>query len=527
MRAAIYARVSSAAQRDAHTIESQLRVLRAYVAAQGWTAAGEYIDDGRSAKAGKLDRREAFAALVAAAGRGAFDLLVVTDIDRLTRTDNMQERAAILGPFQAAGIRIVTPSGGELDLRTLLGELYVTMQAIVAAEENRKRAERIKAGKLRAIAEGRKPAGPTPFGLAYSRATGAWSIDETTAPIVREIFRRVAGGEACSAIGDDFAARDLPSPRSGWSREPVYRIVRSRTAVGEWDADKARGAVVRVPAMVTEDEYNAAQLALLRHKRRGLHRTRHLYLLEGLAICGHCGARIGIRSKSSYVAGGERRYNPSAYVCDGRRKGRGCAAPIVKTAELDARVWAALSLELEDPDLVDVLAASDAERVAEARDWAGDAATHRAHLERLQKHELAMIARARRGLVSEGALDAELANVARERKAVRDQLATAERAIAASTDEQTRLRVAGSVLEALRDALVHAETEDRCALLRELVRDGGVVIADGRARLDLRLRRRAGSSAAPVLAVAPDVPAGYRTASEAIGAGVLRLRLVA
>lgn len=54
-----------------------------------------------------------------------------------------------------------------LDLRTMMGELYVTMQALVAAEEKRKRAEQIKAGKLRAIAEGRKPRG------AYALRPGA------------------------------------------------------------------------------------------------------------------------------------------------------------------------------------------------------------------------------------------------------------------------------------------------------------------------------------------------------------------
>ena len=124
------------------------------------------------------------------------------DVDRLTRTDDMAERAAILGPFQRAGIEIVTPTSGRLDLRTFLGEFHVLMQALVAAEENRKRSERIKAGKLRAIAEGRKPAGPTPFGLVYERSTGRWSVDADAAAIVREIYRRVAGGESCVQYHD-------------------------------------------------------------------------------------------------------------------------------------------------------------------------------------------------------------------------------------------------------------------------------------------------------------------------------------
>lgn len=223
MRAAIYARVSSAAQRDAHTIENQLRVLPVYVAAQGWTLAGTYVDDGRSAKAGQLEKRDGFARLLADAKLRAFDVLVVVDVDRLTRTNDMIERAEILGPFQRLGIDIVTVSGGRFDLDSLAGGLYVDLQARFAAEENRKRAERIKAGKARAIAEGRKPAGPTPFGLSYSRTTGVWSLDAPAAAIVREIFRRVGLGESCVQVADDLIARDAqPSPlqRGGGSSTP-------------------------------------------------------------------------------------------------------------------------------------------------------------------------------------------------------------------------------------------------------------------------------------------------------------------
>jgi site-specific DNA recombinase len=50
MRAAIYARVSTANQTQAQTIEQQLARLRAHVQEQGWTLAPEHVfrDDGRS-----------------------------------------------------------------------------------------------------------------------------------------------------------------------------------------------------------------------------------------------------------------------------------------------------------------------------------------------------------------------------------------------------------------------------------------------------------------------------------------------
>ena len=493
-RAAIYARVSSQAQREKNTIENQLRTLPAFVASQGWTLVDTYVDDGRSAKTGHLEARDGFARLVRDARAARFDVLVVADIDRLTRTDDMRERAEILGPFQRAGIRIVTPTGGELDLRTMLGELYVTLHAIVAAEENRKRAERIKAGKLRAIAEGRKPAGPTPYGLLYSRTTGTWGVDEPAAAIVREIFDRVAGGESCVQIADDLTARDAqPAPREGWSRAGVYRIVRKRTAIGEWEADKARGSVLKVPALVTEQQWTAAQQALIAHGKRGLRRTKHVYLLEGLATCGHCGKPVLIRSQSPARRG---RVNPAAYVCRGRKLERACNAKIVQTAELDERVWLAVCDELQQPELINALAAAGAQHEADERDWKADADGYRSHLARLDKVESTIMARFRRGTITETGLDKELDAIARERKMVRDQLATAERAMSNASTSKARLSAASEVLDVLRAALPRASAEQRRALLRELVLDGGIVITGGRARLDLRLVRPEGSSAA-------------------------------
>ncbi|KAB2899349.1 MAG: hypothetical protein F9K40_10375, partial [Kofleriaceae bacterium] len=188
----------------------------------GWTLTETYLDDGKTAKTGRLAKRDGFARLMCDAEARRFDVLVVLDINRLTRTNSIEERAQILGPFQRLGISIVTPSGGQQDLRSFLGELYVTMQALVSAEENRKRAEPINARKDPAVAEGKKPAGPTPFGYSYDRHTG-WSPHPTQALIVVEMFERIRDGETLQRVGDDLSARGILRPHGGeWGREHVY-----------------------------------------------------------------------------------------------------------------------------------------------------------------------------------------------------------------------------------------------------------------------------------------------------------------
>lgn len=432
MRAAIYARVSSAAQRDAHTIENQLRALRSFVSRQGWTVAGEYIDDGRSAKTGKLDKRESFARLVRDADAHAFDVLAIVDVDRLTRTEDLAERAAVLGPFQRAGIRIVTPGGAELDLRTMLGELYVTMQALVAAEENRKRAERIKLGKARAIAEGRKPSGPTPYGLAYSRTTG-WSLHRERAAIVREMFRRIIKGDSCIDIARDFHARDVPPPRGPWSRHKVWQILRSRHPAGEWIADKRARLSMSVPAIVSESTWQGAQEALLAHGKRAIRKVKHTYLLEGLAVCSRCGSPIAIRSATVNPQRTNGNPSPAAYLCRRRKLERlsepRCDAPILKTADVDERVWLKISAALQSPSLAAELTRRAQARDADRKGWESDVAEYRRKLARLAEIEAGNLGRHRRGLVSSEALEIELGALRRERAALQDQLRVAERAV--------------------------------------------------------------------------------------------------
>jgi site-specific DNA recombinase len=501
MRAVIYARVSSAAQRERDTIAAQLRDLPAYAERQSWTLVRPpqtYVDDGRTAKAGHLEARVGLAALLRDAAAGIFDVVVVADIDRLTRSEDLAERGAILGALQRAGVRVASANSGQLlDLSTSIGDLFGTLQAFFAAEENRKRAARTTAGKLTAIQRGWKPSGPTPFGLAYDRATHTWSVHAKQAAIVVEILERVAGGESCAAIAEDLEARGEERPRGGaWHRERVWSIARSRTYLGTWIADRARGLTVAVPRLVDDELYARAQAALLAHHRRGLRRTKHVYLLEGLGVCASCGAPVGIRSRTSYVAGGERRYNQAAYVCTHRRRPRRGAAPctaaIAPVADVDARVWAAVVRVLEDPRLAGRLAGVGRDHAQERRAWKDDAAAARQKLARLDKTEAAVLARFRRGAISDGAMDIELAAIARERDMLGAQVDAAARAGAAIGASEVRLADATALLERIRARIVAASETEKRDIVAAFVPKGSAIVSgfDVQLTLDLVLPAR-------------------------------------
>jgi DNA invertase Pin-like site-specific DNA recombinase len=147
MRAAIYARVSTADQEP----ENQLQELRRYLAARGWTGV-EYVDRGVS---GAKDRRPALDQLLTDARRRRFDVLVCWRLDRLGR--NLKHLIALLDDLQALGIAFVSLAEG-IDATTPAGKLQMHILGAIAEFERARIVERVRAGLARRVAQG-KPLG--------------------------------------------------------------------------------------------------------------------------------------------------------------------------------------------------------------------------------------------------------------------------------------------------------------------------------------------------------------------------------
>lgn len=482
-RAVLYARVSSAGQRDRHTIASQLRTLPEYIAARGWTLArppGHYVDDGRSAKAG--DAREAFARLLADAAAQAFDVVAVVDLDRLTRSEDQGERGAILGTFYRAHIKLAIASTGQLlDLATPDGDLFSALGAWFAAEENRRRRDRTVRGKIEALMKGRKPSGPTPYGLRYDRATGAWSLDPEAAPVVRECYERVAAGESCYRVSIDMQDRDVPRPRSGrWVRSRVHQIVVNPAYRGEWIGDKRRNLRVAVPPLVSPELWDAAQLMLPSARRPvpRAPRSKRWNLIEGIARCGECGAKIGITGGGRTLRNGQYvRY----YVCAtqkvprrDRPPGPTCRNRMRLVEDLDAAVWAELCRVLERPDLASAALASRRGRDADDARWERELAGLERQIAALDKAEAAILSAHRRGKVSARAMEIELEAAARHRALLERNRDLARQEIASSRRSHAETGALLASVETLRARVAQASAQERQALARLLVpgRDG-------------------------------------------------------
>ena len=500
-RAVIYARVSSVAQRDRHTIASQLSTLPSFIAGRGWKlvkAAETYVDDGRTAKGGFLSKRTAFTRLIQDASLGVFDVVVVVDLDRLTRSEDLQERGEVLGAFQRAGVQLAISSTGQLlDLRSSVGDLMSSLGTYFAAEANRKHRERICRGKDEAIRKGKKPSGSTPFGYLYDRARAEWSIDPELGPIVVEIFTRVAEGETCEAIARDLQARSVPRSRRKpggrapgyWIRERVYEIVRRRTYLGRWIADKARALSVPVPQIVTDDLFAKADKTLLSAGRRGQLRNPHQYLLQGISTCGVCGARIGCCSTGGWTTrDGKRR--TFYYICSKRRRpaqlGQACSLPMFRSDTVDAKLWEAVVTSVIREDHLEK-AVAECVRESEAGPDPKELPRLEAKQKQLVRAEEILLERFGRGLITDSVLDKELVRLSKDRTAVKQSIDAAKAALRDRPSRDTTANVLRVALEDLRQKLRFATPEDRRDIVRAVLAKDENAVRIGPERIEARL----------------------------------------
>jgi DNA invertase Pin-like site-specific DNA recombinase len=161
LRAAVYARVSTAEQR----LDAQRDELARYVAARGWTIACEFDDRGVS---GSRDRRPGLDGLLAAVRRREVDVVVVAGFDRFARS--VRHLVDALAEFGALGVQFVSVRE-QIDTTTPGGRMAFHVFAAVAEFERELIRERVRAGMAAARRRGKRVGRPRRvFDLDAARA---------------------------------------------------------------------------------------------------------------------------------------------------------------------------------------------------------------------------------------------------------------------------------------------------------------------------------------------------------------------
>ena len=383
--AAIYARVSSDRQRREQTIRSQTAALRELAAERGLLVVDDLVfeDEGVS---GTVLRRPGLERLRDLAVEGRFEVLLCHAPDRLARRYAYQ--VLLLEEFQRAGIEVIFAKEPERS-GTPEDELLRQFQGMIAEYERAQIAERCRRGKLhRARAGAVSVMARAPYGYRYVKrsehADAIFEIDESEAPVVREIFRRyVDEGESIGAVTRWLSEQAVPTRTgaAGWNKATVWGMLRNPAYAGQaaYGKTHATGETVRatrqarlrgqrstrisreqvspnewkriaVPALVSEERFALAQERL--HRNPSPRNTKRPSLLQGILVCRECGYayyRCSTRSKNGIL----REYYRCAGT-DGHRRpeGRVCENRPVRLAEIDELVWQRVLALLDDPALI-------------------------------------------------------------------------------------------------------------------------------------------------------------------------------
>ena len=384
--AAIYARVSSARQKEQETIRSQTVALHTHAEQLGLDVPEQWVfeDDGHSGASLVRPALERLRDLVC---QVPVDVLLVYSPDRLARKYAYQ--ALLIEEFAKAGTTVMFVKGPRSDSPE--DALLVQFQGMIAEYERAQILERTRRGKAHRAKSGAiNVLSGAPFGYRYVRkseqAEARYEIVAHEAAIVAELFARyadggVAIGELARWLSGLGVATRTGKPR--WDRSTIWGMLRNPAYAGRacfgktMRTDQTAGLnrtarlagratprcytvidrahsdwlEIPVPALVAEDTWQRVQRRLEDNKRYAARNSRNPSLLQGICACSSCGY--------AYYRTSTRTTNKKIYYyrCLGSddyryEHGRVCANKPVRADYLDTVVWNHITALLADPALI-------------------------------------------------------------------------------------------------------------------------------------------------------------------------------
>jgi DNA invertase Pin-like site-specific DNA recombinase len=467
MKAAIYARYSTDLQSE-RSIDDQVALCRAYCLRNSLTVVGEFADRARSGAS--VHGRDGLALMMDEAGKGAFDVVVVEALDRVSR--DQEDLPRIFKRLRFLGIELRAVHEGRADaiqvgVRGLVGALYLEDLA-----------QKIHRGQAGVVRDGRHAGGRAYGYRLVPGQPGVTEIDETQAAVVRRIFDDYLAGQTPRAIASALNNEGVPPPRGAvWnsstlngSRKRRTGILQNEIYIGRIIWNKTRkikdpDTGKRVPRLNAGDQYHTAeaphlaiipeetfqavqQLKAARGSARPEYYRQPKRLLSGLLKCGKCGGGMTTAGKGR---GGVPRIHCTraieAGTCDHRRK--------YNLLSIEEETLRGLRQELRDPQLIgEFVRAYHAER----RHLAANSANDKARIDRELSKTKGRIARLVNaladGLVEADAVKDKLAALEVERRRLEAEVVMA----AASIDPvaihpaavNRYLRVVGQLASSLR-----------------------------------------------------------------------------
>ena len=345
----------------AESVPTQLANGERHAERRGWVVAGRFKDDGYSAY--KEIQRDDFVRLIGAIEAGQLDVVIVRDVDRLTRnlTDwNRFEKACV-----RHGVPLSPYTGGDLDLSTPEGAYYGGMETLRAKRESAVKSVRVREGLERNARAGKRSGGGSLwFGyvrvyanpdepIHRKRVILREELHPVNAPALRDAAERVLRGESVGSIIREWDERGIrPVSAREWSRSSLVGTLVSPRIAGlrEWYGQKYPTS--EWPAVIDVDTHEQLVRLFSDPVRRKHVVGRQFHLLSGLAPCPKCGHGLKYRKFPAH------RNRADSYACI-RGPGGRCGGVAIKAELLEEYVTGAVLDALESPRVQEALRTGD------------------------------------------------------------------------------------------------------------------------------------------------------------------------
>ncbi len=338
--AVIYARYSSDKQNDM-SIEGQIAECRKYAEANGLLVVKEYIDRAYSAT---TDRRPEFQKMIEDSKKRSFEVVIVYQLDRFAR--NIYDAGFYAKTLRDSGVElksamehITQDSSGVFTTAIILG---------MAEWYSKQLSEKVTRGMYQNAEKCRYNGGTMTIGYKRDK-DGYYIIDEEKAPIVREVFERIANGETSKSIIEDFNVRGLKTNLGKpFAKNSLQKILRNEKYKGIYTYGDIR-IPDGMPRIVSGELFDEVQ-DILGKKVKGHRQAKEDYLLTGVLYCGECKSPM-VGTSGNSQNGLTYRY----YKCQGSPKK--CHKKNVKKNLIEDLLFSLCKSLLTDEVIADVMKA--------------------------------------------------------------------------------------------------------------------------------------------------------------------------
>lgn len=282
---------------------------------EGWTLGAPYAErEAVGASRYSKGVRAAFAALTAdlEAGRFGAEILIMWESGRGSR--RLSEWARFLELLEENGVRLYVTTHGRLyDLANPRDRRMMQEEG----PDNEYFIEKLRAGVLRGMsanAAAGRPQGPAPYGFLPERDRRGklvtWVRDPERAPVIVELFDRVAKGHSITGIAKDFERRGIFT-KKGTPFHPAH-LRRMLTKVAYIGKRSHYGDVVEATweALVDEEIFYTVQRIINNPARAVARHGRGVHEYTMIIRCDPCGGPLVVN-----IRDGNRRPEAPRYQC--------------------------------------------------------------------------------------------------------------------------------------------------------------------------------------------------------------------